>query len=228
MRSNSSKQSEASRRNGSKSKGPKSRAGKQKVKRNALKDALFAKDVVVEEAGESHEEFNRFRTKMFKILQPTPIAEIFFNDFVENWWRRQRVRRAETVSLQCETASLRAKLDKTNDVERLGFQFMDILIRIAGGEKLESSFRREWDECRIKLSESSLGLHRLQKAFEDVESEVERTGKLTITSLNILVGCFGLPRKELLCLGRKSRSCQHYRQSSRPGTTVSLVSRTIM
>lgn len=57
-------------------------------------------------------------------------------------------------------------MEKINDVERIVSRFTDILVRTVAGEKLEPSVRWEWEECRIKLSASSLGLYHLRRHSE--------------------------------------------------------------
>ena len=143
MRINSRKQSEASRRNGAKSNGPKSRAGKQSVRHNAIKDALFATDVVVEGAGETKEAFEQFRKKIWDTLNPMPTAEIFVDDFVKNWWRRERVRRAEALRLRWETTTLRAQLHLVDEFERSRSRFFVILLKNAVRNNIKNhvSFR---------------------------------------------------------------------------------------
>ena len=51
-------------------------------------------------------------------------------DFVENWWRRERIRRAEAIELRnrYETATLRARLDAEEQVQGLK---EDLLLLIA-------------------------------------------------------------------------------------------------
>src|SRR6202521_5106549 len=101
MRINSPKQTQASRENGAKSKGVKSPRGKNRVRRNALKDGLFSKDIVIESVGERKEDFERLKKEMWDLFQPaSALEEMLVADIVENWWRRQRVRRAESADLK--------------------------------------------------------------------------------------------------------------------------------
>lgn len=188
----SPKRREISRRNGAKSKGPKSTAGKQRVRLNAIGDALYAKDVVVEKAGENFEEFNRVRDRMLKIFRPEPMAEIFFDDFMQNWWRRQRVRRAETLSLQRDPSNLRARLERMNEVQRCSFRLSDLLVRMTLEMSSDPlSLISELEDCRVQLSRSSEGLAELQRIFKSVELDVHRTGKLSRRTYIILGACFG-------------------------------------
>jgi len=61
MSETSKKKIAANRANAAKSSGPKSAAGKQESRLNALKDGVYSKEVVVTAVGESAKEFERFR-----------------------------------------------------------------------------------------------------------------------------------------------------------------------
>src|SRR6185312_2704414 len=194
MRINSRKQSEASRRNGAKSNGPKSPAGKQSMRHNAIRDALFATDVVVERAGVSKEAFEQFRKKVWDTLNPMPMAQIFVDDFVKNWWRRERVRRAEALRLQWETTTLRAQLQMGDEFERLRARFIAMLIKMLS-EPTSSTmalFESELDDLRVQISSTSLGISELQALFREVEKDVSLSGKLSRRSSIISAACFGL------------------------------------
>src|SRR5947199_173314 len=69
-RATSRKQSEASRANGSKSKGPKSVAGKSKVAQNATREGLFSRQVVIEQLGEKQKDFDDLKKQLWDSLQP--------------------------------------------------------------------------------------------------------------------------------------------------------------
>src|SRR3954469_19777942 len=106
-RASSPKQSEASRANGSKSKGPKSVAGKSKVAQNATREGLFSRQVVIEQLGEKQSDFDDLKEQLWDSLQPTnALEEMLVQDFLENWWRRERIRRAETAELRTRAGFL--------------------------------------------------------------------------------------------------------------------------
>src|SRR5216684_369039 len=108
MRRNSKKQTAASRINGAKSTGPKSADGKKTSGQNALKSGFFSKDVVVTAAGERVGDFESFKAAVWDWAQPDDfVQEILTNDFVENWWRRQRVRRCESAELTNRLGDIR-------------------------------------------------------------------------------------------------------------------------
>ena len=107
MRINSPKQSKASRKNGSKSKGPKSPTGKKKASQNAIQDGVFSRQVIIEKLGEEKAEFEALKKRLQAFFQPSNVVEeMLVADFIENWWRRERIRRAEAVELRNRLACL--------------------------------------------------------------------------------------------------------------------------
>jgi hypothetical protein len=101
MAKKSKKKAKASRENGSKGQGPITPEGKQAVRFNALKDGLFTKEIIIEAAGERKEDFERLKEEMWKFFEPeNPLEEMLVTDVIENRWRLQRVRRAESINLQ--------------------------------------------------------------------------------------------------------------------------------
>jgi hypothetical protein len=118
------KQAEASRAKGSKSKGPKSVAGKSKVAQNATRDGLFSRQVVIEQLGEKEADFENVKRRMRDVLQPTnAVEEMLVQDFIENWWGRERIRSAEATELRtrargCSVGerSLVTRVSRSSDV----------------------------------------------------------------------------------------------------------------
>ena len=130
MRINSPRQTQASRVNGAKSGGPKSSGGKNQVRLNALKDGLFSKDIVIASAGERKRDFEQLREEMWDLFQPaSALEEMLVADIVENRWRRQRVRRAESADLKnrLETLWIRDELRRSDEVESRKAPFFDLL-----------------------------------------------------------------------------------------------------
>ena len=125
-RPSSPKQAEASRANGAKSKGPKSVTGKNKAAQNATQDGLFSRQVVIEQLGEQQAHFQSIKRRIWDVLKPTNVVEeTLVQDFIESWWRRQRIRRAETAELRTRAGLLdwRTRLDNEDHLERLRFRF---------------------------------------------------------------------------------------------------------
>ena len=101
MPRNSPKQTKASRENGAKSKGPKSKTGKSKAAQNSVKDGVFSRGVVIERLGEKREDLESVKKWFWDFFQPSnSVEQMLVSDFVENWWRRERVRREEEPELQ--------------------------------------------------------------------------------------------------------------------------------
>lgn len=139
MRINSPKPTQASRQNGAKSKGVKSPSGKNRVRLNALKDGSFSKDIVIESVGERKEDFERLKKEMWDLFQPkSALEEMLVADIVENWWRRQRVRGAESADLKNRV--------RTGDRswEAVFFNIQDTPAVFPGRNDFEHKAENEW------------------------------------------------------------------------------------
>jgi len=126
MPRNSPKQTKASRENGAKSKGPKSKTGKSKAAQNSVKDGVFSRGVVIERLGEKREDLESVKEWLWDFFQPSnSVEQMLVSDFVENWWRRERVRREEELELQnrLELFQLEDDLRRSDKVERLRLRF---------------------------------------------------------------------------------------------------------
>src|SRR5579864_9382753 len=161
-RINSPKQTKASRENGSKSKGPKSKAGKSTSSQNAIRERLFARKIVIEALGEFQEDFDQVKNQLFETLRPSnTLEQMLVMDFAENWWRRERIRRAEAIELRnrYETAELRKKLDVEVQVEVLAERLFLLVAQYEaaspGRDRLE--IVQELEEIRQQLSATSHG-----------------------------------------------------------------------
>jgi hypothetical protein len=92
------KQIEANRRNAQKSTGPKTEAGKQKSKFNALKHGMTARVAVL-----PHEDklsYEELRQSTIESYQPANGAELMLVDLIAiNYWRLLRARRVETATM---------------------------------------------------------------------------------------------------------------------------------
>jgi hypothetical protein len=79
------------RRNGAKSKGPKTQEGKAISSKNALRHGLTSRKIVIEGL-ESEAEFNRFRTGIRSHYQPQDLMEAVWVDRITSClWRLRRV-----------------------------------------------------------------------------------------------------------------------------------------
>jgi len=88
----------ANRRNALRSTGPRSEAGKEKVGLNAFQHGIYAERMLL--PGESQEELNFFRERMWEYLRPAgPVEELLAERLVAAAWRLRRLLRIETEML---------------------------------------------------------------------------------------------------------------------------------
>ena len=168
----------SNRKNAKKSTGPKSRRGKQIVKRNALKHGLLSRDVVIQtgDGKENSAEFNTLITQLAAQFQPEGVLEeILVERIAVCYWRLRRV-------LKCETGEIRKQLDSA--VWRWAFNAAD-------------QFRqtKEFGALGIgreKLSRSSMGVKYLQVVLENVKTGIEEMGRLTEYDTKHLTEAYGL------------------------------------
>lgn len=99
MNKTSDRKTKANRRNAQKSTGPRTAAGKQAVRHNALKHGMLAKDVVIETPSgkESQREFNALLVSLGDDLQPVGFSEeTLVEKIAVCMWRARRAIRFET------------------------------------------------------------------------------------------------------------------------------------
>jgi hypothetical protein len=95
-----SAQIRANRENAQRSTGPRSAAGIENCKNNALKHGLAARKFVVA-PDEKAEELEALRAQLRQDHQPeTQIEEILVEEIAQNWWRVQRARQHEATALK--------------------------------------------------------------------------------------------------------------------------------
>jgi hypothetical protein len=198
-RFSSPKQSEASRANGSKSKGPKSVAGKSKVAQNATREGLFSRQVVIEQLGEKQSDFDDIKEQLWDVLQPTnALEEMLVQDFLENWWRRERIRRAETAELRTRAGflDLRTMLNDKDQVEKLRFRFLVLYGEYA---KIVASsvptdvgeIMAELEEVRQELIATAKGADFLLTTIEPLSRTLKKAGTLSAADEVLLRACCG-------------------------------------
>jgi len=199
MRTNSPKQTEASRANGSRSKGPNSAHGKQRVRLNAVKDGLFSKELVIESAGEQQEDFDKLKAAVWDFFQPANLLEeMLVADFVENWWRRQRIRRLESAELKnrIETLAIRRLLQCSDEVEVLKVQFLTLVAKYPNQPSSEDQQDRaelpiELEEIRKQLASTSVGVEFLTDTMKKIEKEAASKGEISALSEVLIFACCG-------------------------------------
>jgi hypothetical protein len=200
VRKNSAKQSAASRANGAKSSGPTSAAGKEKSKVNALKKGLFSKEVVVAAAGESAETFEALRAELLAAIQPDDAVQLMIaDDLVVNWWRRQRVRRAEAADLQLRLENLKIHDNylRSDEIDSLKIRFQVLCERYLA-PRTNSPFEDiaelvvALEHARSQLSSTSVGLKFLSAKVEAVKSEASSMGQMSEAAVRLLRACVGM------------------------------------
>ncbi len=95
-----SAQIRANRENAQRSTGPRSAAGIENCKNNALKHGLAARKFVVA-PDEKAEDYLALQDQLRQDHQPaTQIEEILVEEIAQNWWRVQRARQHEAVAME--------------------------------------------------------------------------------------------------------------------------------
>jgi hypothetical protein len=193
----STAQSKASRQNGTKSKGPKSREGKARSAQNARKDGVFSRTVVIPQLDESEKEFAEIKKKFSTVLEPRDILEeSLVSDFVENWWRRERTRRAEQIELASRLADfgLRKAMAARARVEMLKARFFVLserLWRISDNFSDVQETVEELEEVRRELWSDFLGLQFLREQLAKLVTQLEEQQSLSRLEAIRLRACFG-------------------------------------
>jgi len=210
MRTNSNEQTAASRDNGAKSAGPISEAGKQKSKLNSLQYGLFAKDVVVTAAGEKTRDFNKLEASIRADFQPDgAVQEMLAHDLAVNRWRLARVRRSESADLasRLEDLEIQCTYLRSDDIEALKVQFYLLLEQYCAttnstpsGELNDIVMRLE--NARAQLASTSLGLAFLLSKVNEVKTEAESRGQISVASVGTVRACAGIMNEIGLYVGR--------------------------
>jgi len=111
----SKKRSEASKRNGAKSKRP-NETGKTKL--NAVADGLFATSMVIESLGEKREDFEALELQFRSGIQPANgFEENLIHDLVASCWKKRRLERVETAEIQRALLEIKLGEDMSRQAE---------------------------------------------------------------------------------------------------------------
>jgi hypothetical protein len=199
MRKNTPKQTEASRANGGKGKGATSVEGKEAVRFNATKDGIFSTQLVVESAGERIQDFEKLRDELWQALQPqTTLQRMLAIDVIENRWKMQRVRRAETLALQArvEDSWIQDELHQSAQLDNLKAEFFKNYgeyIRLSTPRVTPDAFdlQLQMEAVRSKLAATSRGLEFLIGLAEKVEQEALSAPYLSWGSVVLIFACVG-------------------------------------
>ena len=199
MRVNSSKQTQASRRNGGKSNGPKSKAGKTKSAQNSIQDGIFSKKVVIEEMGEKQAEYDEVKEVLRRVLQPSnALEEMLVTDFTENWWRRERIRRAEREELKFRLDSLAMKrnLQRDDEVAVLRSRFFVLLAMYSEAIKAGplddvEDITEKLESVRQRLASTPSGVGFLLRLLKSLQTKAKGYGVLSDEDECLLKACCG-------------------------------------
>ena len=164
---------EANRRNSQRSTGPRTAAGKNIVRRNALQHGLTAEKLVV--VGEDAAEFQAMADAHHADIQPRNSIELeLCKTFTLAAWRRQRCalteaamtnqyirdsRRAKAVERQHEVLSLGERL--FHDSQGLWRSYPDVSIKIRRGIRPPASRARRFRYARAHRRRAGIDLRRL-------------------------------------------------------------------
>lgn len=110
----SQKKIEANRRNAKKSTGPRTEEGKARSAMNSIKYGIYSDKYLIKD--ESYEDFNNYRKKILKCLNPTnPVLFDMATHVVSNGWEYQRCTLLESKILNSKSLKKDAKLKENND-----------------------------------------------------------------------------------------------------------------
>ena len=110
----SQKKIEANRRNAKKSTGPRTEKGKARSAMNSIKYGIYSDKYLIKD--ESYEDFNNYRKKILKCLNPTnPVLFDMATHVVSNGWEYQRCTLLESKILNSKSLKKDAKLKENDD-----------------------------------------------------------------------------------------------------------------
>ncbi len=186
----------ASRINGAKSKGPTSQKGKNRAKLNALKDGIFSSQVIVTAIGERAEDFEKLQKRVLDYFKPANIVEeMLVVDLVENWWRRQRIKRVESADIATNVIKNASKgNEKERAISSLRSRFLEIYnqkIATLGPNLQFGDLGKELDEVRLQLRNTSSGISFLIDMVESVRKSLLYSKGAPANSLALLAACAG-------------------------------------
>ena len=182
-KSRTDKQRQTSAINGRKSHGPTSLAGKQKAAQNAVRDGIFSRRIVIEQLGETREDFEQLKRAYFDYLQPSgALEEQFVMDLAENSFLRERVRRGEEDERRnrLETFQSESELRRSDQLEMVRDRFLEQLeTYVRSWDPTCGRLPHELDAARRDLMSMSEGVDFLLMLLEEIKAAFERSGMLT-------------------------------------------------
>ena len=139
------------------------------------------------------------KERIWDLLQPTnALEEMLVQDFIENWWRRERIRRAETAELRTRAGflDLRTMLNDEDHVEKLRFRFLLLYgeyVKILGSSVPTDvgDIMAESEEVRQELMATVKGVEFLLTEVEPLSRTLKKTGTLSAADELLLRACCG-------------------------------------
>jgi len=186
------KNESSSKQKGTKSGGPKTPAGKKKSAANSLRDGIFSDEVVIEGLGETEAGYEQMKQYCWDFFQPSNAMEqLQFSDFVNNVWRRRRVRHAERLYLQNRVVEVHWEHERRRsaEVDNLKAHFTSLFRNYVTYR--ETQLPRELEEVRGKLLNSSSGTDFLLDLFREIMAELEASGHLSGNFATLYDFCIG-------------------------------------
>ncbi len=189
----SQKQTEANRRNGLKSTGPKTPKGKAIVSKNATTHGLRAQHTVID--GESQTEFNEFHNELIQYLAPVgPMEQLLASRLITTSWRLRRVAKIEVELFNYlqQPKPIPSTDSCNNDTQKYNPPYQVNIIKTYPAE-LSSEHREKYSTDQVKAK-----LNELKETFEqisriDVSTKNIPAFKQYLRDLSTL----GLPKKSL-------------------------------
>ena len=187
MKRVSKKQIEANRKNG-KLGGPKSKTGKIRISRNAIKHALLAREIVIDvgDGSENRHDFDKLFNELISYYDPQgPIEKILVEKIAVNHWRYRRFIRAENGEIR-------------KHIDSLHFYSTD-------------NQRREYEKSKIttldkqghsEFSTNALELNAVLRFIQEVSEDLEALCYISDAKLDKMIQYFGceLSSVTILCI----------------------------
>ena len=171
---------------------------------NAVRDGIFAKELVITCAGESQEEFDRLRSRLWSHFSPQDVErEMTVEELAITYWRLQRLRRCEAAEIrkQTATARYRKELEKVAQLNAAKNKFFTARYRLHFETNLPVEERlaleRTLAETRRSLESTVLGVEFLIKQLKTLKREVKVCGYLRPHLQSLLLEVCGLEADHL-------------------------------
>jgi len=172
----------ANRRNGAKSTGPRTRAGKQRARKNALRHGLTAETIIG--VLEDPEEYRKFEAEIVTDLAPTSTVEYaLVARLASLFWRLRRATAIETGLLQIQAENL---VERTSTMERWSPSVSPELRVIYSLLQPEDSSPR--DNGRISISTNGINGHMAQ--YQSGPKQLNGDAESSAAGIRNLAHCF--------------------------------------